>query len=91
MPLRVLFTVPPAKGGATRVVAAWNGSGTLLCCVGATGLASVYDRAGTQTAQVQLDSKAQCTRLDWDKDGEVRWSRAPGAALPMVLPVSLLP
>jgi hypothetical protein len=74
MPLRSLFTVPPPKGApaSARVCAAWNASGTLLCCVGATGLACVYDRAGAQTAQVQLDSRAQCTRLEWDKDGEVR-------------------
>ena len=74
MPLRSLFSVPPSKGAPStaRVCAAWNASGTLLCCVGATGLASLYDRSGTQTAQVQLESRAQCTRLDWDRDGEVR-------------------
>ena len=70
MPLRSLFSVPPVKGGS-RVFAAWNPTCTSLCVVGGTGVATLYDRSGTVTSTVQLDARAQCTRLDWDAQGEV--------------------
>ena len=55
------------------------------------GVVFVHNRSGALVEEVQLESRAPVATVDWDKDGEVRWSRAPGAALPMVLPVSLLP
>ena len=42
------------------------------------GVARIYDRSGGQTAEVQLESRAQCLCLDWDQTGEVR--RTPFAA-----------
>ncbi len=93
MPLRVLFTVAGGKG--TRVQAAWNAAGTLLAVCGANGLARVFDRAGAQVAEAQLDARAHCTRLDWDKDGEVRAGsarlRARAARSPAHFPRPIFP
>lgn len=36
------------------------------------GVARIYDRNGSQVAEVQLESRAQCLCLDWDCSGEVR-------------------
>jgi len=71
--MQTLFTLSGerlfGKGG---VQSAWSPSGALLAVCGSNGAARVFDRAGSQVAELQLDARAACLAVDWDHSGEVR-------------------
>ena len=69
--LRPLFILPDRlHGGRGKVSIAWNSQASLLATSGANGMVRVFDRHGIEVADIQLESKAVCISLDWDKDGE---------------------
>lgn len=69
--LRPLFILPDRiHGGKGKVSIAWNIQASLLATSGINGIVRVFDRHGIEVAELQLESKAPCIALDWDKDGE---------------------
>ena len=58
--------------GKGPVQSAWSPSGALLAVCGSNGAARVFDRSGSQVAELQLDARAACLAVDWDHSGEVR-------------------
>lgn len=69
--LRPLFILPDRlHGGRGKVCIAWNSQASLLATSGVNGIVRVFDRHGIEVAEIQLESKAVCVSLDWDRDGE---------------------
>ena len=68
--LRALFVLSSDYHGSGKVTFAWNADGTYLCTAGTNGLVHIFDRHGAEVVELQLESRAQCLAIDWDKDGE---------------------
>ena len=68
--LKPLFILTERHHGRGRVAVAWNRQATLLATSGASGIVNVFDRHGALAAELQLESRAPCLALEWDKDGE---------------------
>jgi len=68
--LRALCVLSSDYHGHGKVTFAWNADGTYLCTAGTNGLVHIFDRHGAEVVELQLESRAQCLAIDWDKDGE---------------------